>query len=82
MANELTTEKDNAPLSETAKMFALVIEAARDPNVDAGKMTSLVDLQMKMMDYSKQEELSQRSMNNICLRYCFRSLVGQVLFIG
>lgn len=59
MANELTTEKDNAPVSETAKMFALVIEAARDPNVDAGKMTSLVDLQMKMMDYSKQEEFNK-----------------------
>lgn len=37
----------------------LVMEAAKNPEVDAAKMQTLVDLQMKMLDYSKKEEFNK-----------------------
>lgn len=55
MSNELVIAGDT-PME---RMFAGLVELAKDPAVDAGKMTSLVELQMKMMDYSKQEEFNK-----------------------
>lgn len=62
MANELTTNTNNVPAAAeltAGQVFQSLLELARDPSVDAGKMSSLVDLQMKMMDYSKQEEFNK-----------------------
>lgn len=39
--------------------YASIMAAATDPNVDASKMAALVDLQIKMMDYTKQEEFNK-----------------------
>lgn len=63
MANDLTNHNGGAlaPSSDSkmADMFQSLVALAKDPSVDAAKMTSLVDLQMKMMDYSKQEEFNR-----------------------
>lgn len=58
MANDITTI-DDRPRPPMEVMFQSLVELAKDPSVDAGKMTSLVELQMKMMDYSKQEEFNK-----------------------
>lgn len=62
MANDIEKSNGNAVATagpSMAEMFASLVELAKDPAVDPVKMTSLVDLQMKMMDYSKQEEFNK-----------------------
>ncbi len=65
MANEITSTTGTqvaasaAPAMSPAEMFASLVDLAKDPAVDPQKMTALVDLQMKMMDYSKQEEFNK-----------------------
>lgn len=63
MANDIEKSNNNLPATAPAltpsDMFASLVELAKDPNVDPAKMTSLVDLQMKMMDYAKQEEFNK-----------------------
>lgn len=49
----------NLPTTQVEKMFSQIMAASTDPNVDPAKMTALVDLQMKMMDYQKQEEFNK-----------------------
>jgi len=41
------------------RMFNSVVELAKDPDVDPAKMTAIVDMQMKMMDYTKQETFNR-----------------------
>ena len=48
-----------APKSEMATMFESIVDMATNPDVDAGKMTAIVELQMKMMDYQKQEQFNK-----------------------
>lgn len=50
---------NNSALSQVERMFSLVMSAATNPDVDAGKMTALVDLQMRMMDYQKAEQFAK-----------------------
>jgi hypothetical protein len=45
--------------SQVERMFAQIMAVSTDPNVDAGKMTALVDLQMRMMDYQKAEQFAK-----------------------
>lgn len=63
MANDIEKSNNNLPATAPAltpsEMFASLVELAKDPQVDPAKMTSLVDLQMKMMDYTKQEEFNK-----------------------
>lgn len=40
-------------------MFNALMRAATDPRVDPGKMTALAELQIRMIDYRKQEEFNQ-----------------------
>lgn len=63
MTNELTTAQDNAPaISATERMFQSLVDMAMNPDVDADKVRSLAELQMKMMDYSKQEQFNKDKM--------------------
>lgn len=63
MANEIEKAGNGVPAvaqqMSPAEMFASLVDLAKDPSVDPQKMTALVDLQMKMMDYSKQEEFNK-----------------------
>lgn len=45
--------------TQVERMFELVVGAATNPDVDPGKMTALVDLQIRMMDYQKSEEFAK-----------------------
>ena len=48
-----------AEKTDIQTMFDQIMRAAENPNVDPAKMTALVDLQMKMMDYNKLEQFNQ-----------------------
>lgn len=54
MANELTQTS-----AGMASVFASLVELAANPDVDAGKMEALVNLQLRMMDQAKLEEFSR-----------------------
>lgn len=41
------------------EMFQSMLAMAKDPQVDAGKMQALADLQLKMMDHSRSEEFNR-----------------------
>ena len=45
--------------SEVAQMFAGLVELAKSPDVDAGKMGALADLQLKMINHKQQEEFNR-----------------------
>lgn len=49
---------DPAQTTPVERMFQQVMMAATNPDVDASKMTALVDLQMRMMDYQKLEQFN------------------------
>lgn len=61
-SRDLATAKAPGALAEQSqveRMFDLVVSAATNPDVDPGKMTALVDLQIKMMDYQKAEQFAK-----------------------
>lgn len=64
-SRELSTAKSGGAVvqseaqSQVERMFEMVISAATNPDVDPAKMAALVDLQVKMMDYQKQEQFNR-----------------------
>jgi hypothetical protein len=63
--NQLATRQEGGALAldpnatQVERMFSQIMAASTNPDVDAGKMTALVDLQMRMMDYQKAEQFAQ-----------------------
>lgn len=71
-------------LTPMERMFGQIVQLATNPDVDAGKMSSLVDLQMKMMDYDKQQQFNKdkiaalREMPSITKRGAITNKAGGV----
>lgn len=89
MAEQGETEGRDLALREggevtAGRMFNALIAAATDPRVDPGKMSALVDLQIRMMDYQKREQFNQdksaaiMEMPSITKRGAIKNNSGQV----
>jgi hypothetical protein len=64
MANDIEKAGGSAPAVQSAsldprEMWASLVEMAANPDVDPMKVKALADLQMQMLDYSKQEEFNK-----------------------
>lgn len=56
MAGEIVTYDENK--TEAQNVIQMIAQAARDPNVDVGKMTALVDLQERIIDRNSRAEFN------------------------
>lgn len=64
--------------SESGKMLSMIVEAARDPNIDAAKMEQMVNLTTRLQDRELQSEFN-RSLNAAIMEMPVITRAGEII---
>ena len=73
-----------ATQADSASVFAMVLEAAKDPEIDADKMTAMADLAIKMQTHEQEQQFNRdkiaalQQMPSISQRGAIKNRSGQV----